>query len=494
MIPSRALTTIALLLTTFLSVILLYIGVDKFYFILAGGRKYPTFPDLPAQLAIGGSYFLLSILYLVWLAKLLRSSWLHTTWSFRSILLRTSIFWLLAFISYPLGNDTYLYLHAGLMNLSGANPYLIRAAAYTTELSTYVDWGQTSTYGPVSQALFTFSALFVGVSPLLALYVFKAICLALHLFNGYLIWRWLPIPERGKISIAYLLHPLLLMEQVGSAHVDVLVSTSVLLFATSFAKNQFWGTFAALWGGLLSKTLPIIWAPWIAVTLLRQRRWSWLFGMIVASGALIAGLSFTVLPGLSAWQSLLNPGVAGQYQSSLMAIVDGGLEFIRDRPKLSFGLTFIQQRDIVAELARLCLLGFFGFYSWQLWRSDKRWNGTPQMLLEDMGWTTLVLMLFATPWLMPWYCSLLITFAALVPQARLFGLTTLAFALSSSAQYLFNVNNGLKSSVSIGLPVITLIVGAWLLRSSRGQSPSEPSLEPVKLNEVSGQDAQTELN
>ncbi|MBD2079361.1 hypothetical protein [Leptolyngbya sp. FACHB-17] len=484
---NRGLITIALMLTTFLSVVLLYLGVDKFYYVLAGGRKFATFPDLRTQLAIGGSYLLLSIVYLIWLANLLSSSWVHSTWSFRTILLRTSFFWISAFIAYPLGNDTYLYLHAGLMNLSGANPYLIRAASYITQLSPYVDWGQTSTYGMLSQVLFTFSAVFITISPIVALYVFKLICLLLHLLNSYLIWRWLPVPERSRITIAYLLHPLLLMEQVSSAHVDILVSTSLIIFALSFARQRFWITFAALWGGFLGKTLPIIWAPWVAVTLLRQGHWKWLIAMILGSGAIMTGLSFTVMPNLAAWQSILNPGVAGQYQSSLMAISKFALDLVRIfKPEQ---LTLLQQQAMLTKLSSAALLGFFGFYCWQLWRSDKRWSQTPQMLLEDMGWTTLVLMLFATSWLMPWYCSILITFAALVPQARLFGLTTLAFAFSSSAQYLFGLNSSLKSLISIGIPLLALIIGAIMLRSKH-----TPPEAPQPIERLTGSDTAAELN
>ncbi|BAS55040.1 hypothetical protein NIES2135_56920 [Leptolyngbya boryana NIES-2135] len=486
---TRILTAIALILTTFLSVVLLSLGIDKFYYVLAGGRKFATFPDLKTQLAIGGSYLALSIIYLIWLANLLSTSWIHSTWSFRQILIRTSAFWMLAFIAYPLGNDTYLYLHSGLMNLNGANPYLIRAGAYVTELSPYVDWAQTSTYGLISQAVFTFSAVFVTMSPIVALYIFKLICLLLHLLNGYLIWRWLPIPERGRITIAYLLHPLLLMEQVSSAHVDIFVSTSIVLFAVSYARQQYWMAFVALWGGFLSKTLPIIWTPWVAVTLLRQGHWRWLLGMIVASGAIVTGLVFTVMPNLAAWQSILNPGVSGQYQSSLMAIAKFFLDLVRIFHPDRLDLT--QQRVILALLSNLTLAGFFGFYGWQLHRSDKRWNNTPQMLLEDMGWTTLVLMLLATSWLMPWYCSILITFAALIPKARLFGLTTLAFGLASSAQYLLGMNSSLKSVVSIGIPILTLIIGAIVLRS-QSLPPTEPPT--IALKPLQGQDVQTELN
>lgn len=482
---TRALTGIALLFTAYLSVALVHLGLDKFHYLLAGGNKFATFPNLSFQLGIGGSYLLLSILYLIWLKGCLQSPWQPSNWRFRDLCFKTSAFWLLAFVSYPLGNDTYLYLHSGLMNLSGVNPFLVRAAAFATELSAYVDWGQTSTYGPVSQVFFTLSAAFVKISPILALYVFKAVCLGLHLLNGYWIWRWLPLSDRGKITVAYLLHPLLLMEQVSSAHVDVLVSTSVILLALGLAKQHFWGTLMALWAGFLSKTLPIIWVPLVVVALLRQGRWKWLFGMIAVSGAIVAGLWFTVMPELSAWKSLFNPGVTGQYQSSLHAIARFGLDLVRIfAPE---HMTLLQQRSLLNWFTSTTLLAFFGFYGWRLWRSDRYWiPPTPQLVVEEMGWVTLFLMLVATPWLMPWYASVMITFAALVPQARLLGLTSLAFGLSSSAQYLLNGNSSLKSLVSIGLPVLTLIIGAWLLRS-QPKSPSNgsaASFSSIKLSSL----------
>ena len=483
---TRALTTLSLLLSTYLSIALVHLGFDKFRYVLAGGQKFATFPDFASQFAIGGSYLFLSIIYLIWLVGLLRSPALHLTWQFHDILRRTALFWTLAFISYPLGNDVYLYLHSGLMNWSLVNPFLVRAASFTSQLSPYVDWGQTSTYGPVSQLLFTISAAFVQIHPIVGVYVFKFFCLALHLLNGYWIWKWLPIQERSKIAIAYLLHPLLLVEQVGSAHVDILVSTSMILFAIGYAKQRFWLTLSALWIGFLGKTIPIIWAPLIAVGLLRQGRWKTLLKLMVASGAIALVLWFTWMPGIDAWMSLLNPGVAGQFQSSIHAIVRFFLDLV-----IIFSpqdLTRSQQLEILEWFSRVMIAGFLGFYGWRLWQRDRRWESTPQTFLEEMGWITLALMLFATGWLMPWYGSIMITFAALVPQARLLGLTSLAFGLSSSAQYLFAGNSSLKSLISIGLPVLTLIVGAWLLQSQSSES------QPETLDDSSPKIAQLEID
>lgn len=142
------------------------------------------------------------------------------------------------------------------MNLSNVNPFTTRANAFVNSLSPFVDWGQTSTYGPVSQSLFTLSAAVIPISPILAIYTYKLFCLGLHIFNSYVIWKLLSNLQRDKIAFAYLINPLLLMEQVGSGHVDVLVSTSLVIFAGFLLKQRYGFAFLALWGGFLSKTSP----------------------------------------------------------------------------------------------------------------------------------------------------------------------------------------------------------------------------------------------
>ncbi len=460
-------TATALLCATYLSIALIDLGLDKFYYILAGGKKFATFPDLISQIGIGGSYLALAILYLVWFLGIDRRA---TVLTFSEILKKTAAFWLIALLAYPLGNDIYLYLHSGLMNLSGVNPFITRAALFLSQLSPFVDWGQTSTYGPVSQFLFTISAAILSIHPILAIYVFKVFCLILHLFNGYLVWQLLPLEaesprfNRDKIAIAYLVNPLLLMEQVGSAHIDVLVSTSAIVLVASLARQRYWLSVVALWGGFLSKTIPLIWVPLVAIFLVRHRRWNLLLKASLASLGMIWVLSASELPGLTAWSSLLNPGVAGQFQASLHTIARFGLDLVRIFIPGSIGMS--QQQVILLMLTRLTLLWFAGFYALTAWRACRQWNYSDHDLVEDIGWLTLVLLLFATPWLMPWYASIVLTIAALIPRARLFGLTSLAFGLSSSAQYLLQGHSSLKGLVSFGIPLLVLCVGAKILRVS----------------------------
>ncbi|MCY7324493.1 MAG: hypothetical protein LH660_22525 [Phormidesmis sp. CAN_BIN36] len=474
----------ALLCATYLSIALVDLGLDKFHYILAGGKKFATFPDLASQIAIGGSYLVLAIVYLIWFFDGDRCP----VSSFSRILLKTAVFWMIALIAYPLGNDIYIYLHSGLMNLSDVNPFMTRAGSFASELSPFVDWGQTSTYGPVSQFLFTISAAILSIHPIFAIYSFKFFCLALHLFNGYIIWRLLPHDEsdsffnRSKITIAYLVNPLLLMEQVGSAHIDVLVSTSAIVLVASFAKQRYWVAVVALWGGFLSKTIPLIWVPLVALFLIKQRQWKLLLDTTLTSLGLILVLSASKLPGFEAWGSLLNPGVSGQFQASLPTIVRFGLDLMRIFVPGSIGMS--QQQTILLIITRLSLLGFAGFYAMTLWRSYRQRNYSQPNLIEDVGWVTLVLLLFATPWLMPWYASIALTIAALIPQARLFGLTSLAFGLSSSAQYLLQGHNSLKALVAIGIPLLVLLIGSRMLKvasiaevTQLEQSEAEPPSE-----------------
>lgn len=449
----------ALPLAAYLCVALTWLGLEKYHYILAGGKKFATFPDPASHLGISLAYLALVLLHLVWVLGSDRPLLFPT---FASLFKRAAVFLLLALIAYPLGNDLYLYLHVGLMNLSDVDPYLVPAGSFISQLSPFVDWKQTSTYGPISQLFFTLSAATIPLHPVVAVYVFKSICLIAHVCNGYLVWRLLPQALRGKLAIAYLLCPVLLFEQVCSAHVDVFVSTSILLMAACLLKRHYATTFLALWGGFLAKTIPVIWMPLLGLFLLRQRRWKALLLGGLVSVLVVAVLTVTVLPSVTAWKSLLNPGVTGQYQSSIHALVRATLEtlpfFFPDAPKAS------QYRYTLLQFSKYTLAVFASFYAWTVLRMMWRSPYSVNRLLEDMGWVTLVLMLYSTSWLMPWYVSSLYAIAAILPHARLFGLTTLMFGVSSSAMYWLQNDAGLRSLMTVGLPTLALLLGAVLLR------------------------------
>lgn len=475
---SGVLAAIALPFAVVLSASLAWLGFEKFQYIMAGGKKFSTFPDLESQLWVSLSYLGVQLIYLIWVFA--TPSVLKFP-RFSDCVKSAGFFLLLALIAYPISNDVYLYLHFGLMDLEGLNPFLQKAGLFVSQLSYFVDWGQTSTYGPVSQLFFAVSAIFVKIHPILAIYIYKGFCLGLHVFNAYLIWRSLiSVPERGKLTLAYLLNPLLLMEQVGAAHVDVLVSTSLLILIISLTQQRYFAAFVAMWAGVLSKTLPIIWIPLVSVFLIRQRRWKSLAWVTLFSLALLIALVVTMFYEPQAWMSLLNPGVAGQSQASLHRLVKSLLTLIHFQVPGS--ITLEVAKYWVGRLTQLTLAGFAVFYAWVLQRICFKPYYNQENLITDIGWVTLTLFLIATPWLMPWYVSVLLPVAALVPRAQLLGLTTLMFTLSSSATYLLHGFMGLKSLVSIGIPLVTLVVGAILLKSRSPALLTTDSSSLLRLN------------
>jgi alpha-1,6-mannosyltransferase len=448
-----AIAGLALPLAIYLTVAITRLGLDKFHYILAGGKRFATFPNESSYLGISISYLVLVVLHLLWLFGTPSRPPFP---NFASLLKRSAIFLLLAFIAYPLGNDVYLYLHFGLMNLAKVDPFLTQAGAFTSELTPFVDWKQTSTYGPVSQLLFLLSAATLRFHPLAAVYIFKSFCLVTHVLNGYLVWKIAPEEERSKGAIAYLLCPVLLMEQVASAHVDVFVSTSALVLAGCLFKERYSTAFLAIWGGFLTKTVPIIWLPLLGVFLIRQQRWKQLALGFLASGGVVAVLWLTVLRSPLAWRSLLNPGVSGQYQSSIPALIRAGLEtlpyFVPDAQPAS------AYKYQLLHLTQYMLVAYAAFYSVMVLRVLlKRHYSAPQVL-ADMGWVTLVLMLYVTSWLMPWYVSILYAIAIVLPKFKVLGMAILMFGLSSAAMYSLQGDAGLRSLVAIGLPTLAIVV------------------------------------
>lgn len=487
-VPARSLFGIgalfgaALPLAIYLSIALLILGLDKFHYVLAGGKKFATFPNASTHLGISLSYLFLVLFHLIWL---LGTPYSYRPDHFRDVLKRAAIFLLLAWIAYPLGNDIYLYLHFGLMNLSHVDPFTTPAGEFVSGLTPFVDWKQTSTYGPISQLLFSISASaipkglpvesFTNVSrsalnPILAVYIFKSICAIAHMFNGYLIWNILPPLQRGKITTAYLLCPLLLVEQVASAHVDVFVNTCVLIMAACLVKQRHTMAFLAVWGGFLAKTIPIIWMPLLGLFLIRQQRWKQLAIALLVSLLVVATLSLTVLPSLQSWRSLLNPGVVGQYQSSLPALLRASFEtlqiFVPDFLPLG------DQKQTLLQVARYGLLIFVTFYALTIFHMFRKPTYSAPNLMEAIGWVTLVLMLYSTSWLMPWYVSVLLAIAAVIPTAQVFGLTTLMFMVSSSAMYWLQGDAGLRSLVTLGLPTLALIISSKMFATQRVEGES----------------------
>lgn len=431
---SRRLVVFAVFLATVFCGETLVRGYD-FYASVSSGSKSIYDVDLSNYLSrfrVGSQYLGLTIIYLIWLVR----NWkINKFYEFSDLLKVTSIFLAIAWIAYPVTSDIYLYLQYGLMSLNQLNPYLVTSGNFLSNLSPFIFWDQTSTYGPVSQLFFMASAFFLSFNTILGVYIFKLICLLAHLLNSYLIWRHLKKnPHQRIITTAYLINPLLLFEQVTEAHIDVFVCTSIILLITFFRTRNYLASCIAIWLGFLTKTLPIIWLPLFLGFLIRKRLWKKLFSAILFSILILFSLKLSLLPSIESWTTLFNPGIGDLVSGSLHDLLRLALN--SKYAKYVFPISVRESQEFVlAAFRSLTYFGFASYYAWILLKSYWIKNYSENKLVADIGWVTLVLLLFATPWLMPWYPSILVPFIALNINFRLFALTSFTFGLVLSCAF-----------------------------------------------------------
>ena len=388
-------------------------------------RYLPDFSKTIDKIRVGIEYRCLIIIYIVWL--IINKKRNISDISFIKILKNSSFFLLIAFISYPITTDVNLYVHYGLMDLNGINPFINAASTFTSKLSPFLIWKQTSTYGPISQLFFMFSAIFVAITPILGIYIFKLICLLFHILNSYLIWQQLKIsPHKIKITIAYLVNPFLLYSQVTNAHIDILISTVLIILIICLKNHNYIAAIVTAWIGFLIKTLPIIWLPLIFVYLIKQQHWRILFNGICISLGIIVATCITALPTVDAWKSLLNPGVGEIVGDSLYALVKGLLNL----KILNFSLSL--QHTLYSIFKPIIFSIFVVSYLIILVKPYWKKNYSETNLSIHLGWVTLILFMFAAPWYCSWYSSVLLAVVALNIYSKRFAITSIAFCIISS--------------------------------------------------------------
>lgn len=390
-----------------------------------GGQYYVNdFPNRFHRIRVAIEYRVLILIYIGWLI-INRNKKIDI--SFIKILKISSFFLLIAFISYPLTTDINLYVHYGLMDLNGVNPFINSASAFTSKLSPFLVWKQTSTYGPISQLFFMFSAAFVTITPSLGIYVFKLICLLFHILNTYLISQHLKnSPYKTNVTIAYLINPFLLYEQVINAHIDILISTILIILIICLKNHNYIAAIVTAWIGFLIKTLPIIWLPLMFVYLIKQKRWKILSGAIFISLAILFAASLIALPTVDAWISLLNPGVGTKVNNSLYALV----KILLSLKFLNFSLSF--QHSLFLIFKPIIFSIFIVSYLIILLKPYFKKNYSESNLSINIGWVTLILFIFAAPWYCSWYATVLLAVVALNIHSKRFAIASIVFCLISS--------------------------------------------------------------
>jgi alpha-1,6-mannosyltransferase len=359
------------------------------------------------------------------------------------------------------------------MALNGFNPYVTRPGSFNSPFSSYLAWYQTSTYGPFSQIFFVLAAIFSGFGPTAAIYVFKLFCLLFHVLSASLISELAKQSiHRRVITLAYLTNPILLFEYIKQAHVDAILNFTVVLAIFWIVRKRFVLSNSALLLGVLCKTLPIIWMPLLWVHLFGRRLWTPLAWCFLSSICTFLLLAVTVLPTLTAWISLLNPGVAWQSAGSIHNLLDSALYYSAD-----FLPASISEKSyrVGIPFKAFTYGAYVVFFAWLSARHLRKHRDEAQLIL-DMGWSALVLFLLATPWYQPWYAAIFVSFTAALAvthrntEAMLFGIVASTFCLSSISYYLFAFPNApliflAMVSLCTVIPTLFILLLSWRRRS-----------------------------
>ncbi len=481
-ITSKQLAIAAFCLTFVLSLELIWQGFEFVTFILDPSQTPSRQPSdfYAGYVRRGLQYIGIIAIYTYWLLRSdPQSSKLQTKFqnspepeviesqSFLALVKPVWVFFALAFAGFPVTTDIYSYLHFGWMSWMGVNPYLTPASEFVSPMSPFLVWGQSSAYGPISNVLFMAGAAFTPIAVVLGIYALKTILLLLHLTSGYLIWRHLKPLDRHykKITIAYLLNPLLLYEFIAEGHIDVLVSTFCIGFIILLRHKRYAAALLAIVAGFFSKTLPIIWLPMACVFLVRQKRWKALAIAIFITATLCILFSLTIFPNAKAWLSIINPGVAYQTAGSFHNILDISVNALYNLTRNNLTqISFLKPGRIVLGFKLMTYLGFIVYYAWRCLQIYRQRNYEREDLIVEIGWATLLLFLFATPWYQPWYASILLTITALNVKSRLLIAASFLYAFCSTSSYhllAFKSDNTLLLIVSCitVIPTTILLIG-----------------------------------
>ncbi|MBE9009594.1 hypothetical protein IQ250_05180 [Pseudanabaenaceae cyanobacterium LEGE 13415] len=468
----RTLYLAALILSIVLAIQLTLIQLN-----VRGILSTASFSLLVRRRFVSLEFIALCGLYLIWLIK---SRPQTTATRFLDLLKPASLLLLFAWIAHPMTSDIQLYLQYGLMSLYRVNPYLTNAVDFESVMSTFLDWTQTSTYGVVSLLIFAIPAKFVETNVFLGVYIFKLICVIFHVLNSYLIWRALKATTyRDKVTLAYLLSPIIVFEHIVEAHLDVILCTALIAIDQFLKARRYLLGLIAAGVGFLTKTLPIIWMPLIGMYLIRERRWKTITKFAVICAIAVLMLYLTVFPTIDAWKSILNPGVKDMTAGSWHTVLQG----ILLRTQLIEGST---QALIFTLFDRFTLLLFAAYYGVTLYQIYRNRAIRESELMVKIGWVTFVLFAFATPWYRSWYASILLPIAALNLQSPFFAITSFVFAsvstiASLSLGYETNTAGIIAAILTMGSAIAVLLLRSQITPHLEAKFPQEVELSTHKV-------------
>ena len=371
-----------------------------------------------------------------------------------------------------LSQDVFSYMaHGFLGTLPGGNPLTQAAnAARDTAIGPILaSYGWTTDAGITPYGII-WTQIEVGIMKLCglnvpaALVLFKSVVAAASLGTAYCIWSFL-----GRVrpadqltgTLAYLWNPLFIVEFAAEGHNDAVMLLFVAAaLAGCAAQRPFASTLAQLCA-VISKYVPILFAPAQLVFLWKSRRSAahlavGITAAIAAAGVLAAVLYAPLWVGSHSFDGLLQ---RGEPMSS--ATLFGGLNWILRRSPLS-----AQAGPLTLALIYLPVLAFIA------WRSLRVTDAAS--LARAFAWIAVAYALVASPDYWPWYVCMPV---ALILVADTDGLLWLAVLMSFTARLcapldLLREHNYISKIIAKGaitglgatLPLIAVLVYAYLNR------------------------------
>ncbi len=350
---------------------------------------------LAAPLTITGWIELVVALLALYVLVLLVADVVRPAWAVTAIVAAH----LLLFLGPPLWlTDVYNYLGFARLGVThGLDPYSHTLSAIPTDPAvTFATWHHISSpYGPL------FTVLSYPLAPLglaTGTWVVKGTMAAAALGCLALVWRLAKALDRPPVPAVLFvgLNPLWLVFEVGGAHNDALGLLLVLGGALLVLGGR-----EALGGGAVVAAAAIKVSAGLAlpfVWLAARRRWRAAAGALAAAAAVV--VTCVVAFGADVGGAL--DSFTGQAKVTSLRSVPG---LISD--------SILGRGSIPHQLEVICLVVFVALavVLFALAARDGDWA-------SNLGWATLALLL-SVAWLMPWYATWLLPFAAVGESRRL---------------------------------------------------------------------------
>lgn len=298
-----------------------------------------------------------------------------------------------------LSADVFGYIAWGELGANGSNPYTHPSIAVGDEhpVRPYLLWNHGSTpYGPL------FVALMYGLSPLsvpAALWTLKAAAALAALACMALLWRAAALLGRSpaQAALAFGLNPLVLVYGVGGAHNDLLVEAVVLAGVLMIVGGRERTGAASIAVAVALKASAIVALPFLVAGSQRPLRPA---VAALASGAALAACAFALFgaPLLNLVDALTGQQEQVAAHSIPLQVAQlAGADELPAWGRLVAGALMLAA--VIALLTRV--------------RRGGDW-------LSGTGWAYIAI-LMTTAWLLPWYVTWVVPFAALAADRRLLG-------------------------------------------------------------------------